>query len=182
MIEEIVLHPSMVTECPAILLEDDLDNRDAMENQDEFFISQHKKLNDKIIGVAEKSIAEVICLYAAPEVETWLIEDWENSFGDSRLFNQQIATQLRPLINKLKMECSGSFEHYSKYRTEKFSSWLIANIQKLSEIHRLEDSGMASYSKSKHGSQFLGKIDPAQVESKCRTYFAKAYHAIRKIV
>jgi hypothetical protein len=58
----------------------------------------------------------------------------------------------------------------------------MCNIKTLSEKHKIEDLKMASYSKRNHGSKFLGEIDPAKLEFKCRTYFAKAYHAIQKIV
>jgi len=182
MIEEIDMHPIIVLECPAILLEDDLDRRDAFVDQNEYLTEQHKRLSDKIKNIVHGVSAELICLYAAPEIETWLIEDWENSFGNAKLFNQQIATQLRPLINKMKDECGGSFEHYSHYRDNKFSDWLIDNIQSLSEKYRIENHEMASYSKSKHGSRFLGEIDPVKIEPKCRVYFSKAYHAIQRIV
>jgi hypothetical protein len=182
MIEEIAQHQDIVLKRPAILLEDDLDRRDALENQSEFLAARRKKLNDRISNAVEGSSAELICLYAAPEVETWLVEEWENSFGNSRLFNQQIATQLRPLINKIKAECGDSFESYSHYKDDKFSDWLSKHIQNLSEIHKIDDPEMASYSKRKHGSKFLGEIDPDKIAPKCRIYFAVAYHAIRKIV
>jgi hypothetical protein len=157
----------------------------AIALQDEFLAVQYKKLSDRISGISDiikNSSIELICLYAAPEIETWLIEDWESSFGNPRLFNQQIATQLRPLINKMKDDCDGSFEHYSHYKDNKFSDWLINNIQILSEIHGINNPQMASYSKRKHGSLFLREINPAKIEPKCRIYFAKAYYAIQKII
>ena len=182
MIDEVALHPSIVLDCPAILLEDDLDRRDVSENQSEFLATQQKKLSDRISSVVQGSSVKLICLYAAPEIEAWFFEDWENSFGNSRLFDQQIATQLRPIINKLKAECDGSLEQHSHYRSDKLSDWLINNIQNLSMVHNKEVTNLASYSKRRHGSKFLRNIDPAQIETKCRIYFSVAYHAIRKIV
>lgn len=181
MLEEIIQHPSILSDCPALLLEDDLDKRDALEDQDHFLTEQYEKLGAKLSNIVKGSSAKLICLYAAPEVETWFVEDWENSFGNARLFNQQIAVRLRPLINKLKSECEGSFERYSHHYEGKFSDWLINEIQKLSIVHRVEESRMASYSKRIHGSKFLSEIDPDKIEPKCRLYFSKAYYAIKQI-
>jgi len=181
MLDEVSKHPTILTECAAVLLEDDVDMRDASIDQDEFLVAQHKRLGAKLAEINSGCTAQMICLYAAPEIETWFIEDWKNSFGKTGDFNQQIATQLRTPLNKIKETCDGAFERYSHHFREKLSVWLSDETHKLSIEHNITDKRMASYSKSYHGSKFLRSINPAVVETKCRVYFAKAYHTIQGI-
>jgi len=181
MLDEIGEHSRILTECAAVLLEDDLDMRDAEEDQNTFLSAQQERLQAKLSAISEAGTARMICLYAAPEVETWLIEDWENSFGNARRFSQQIATQLRKPINDRKGVCGDSFERYSHHFSKKLSDWLVEQIQRLSIEYGITDVDKAFYSKKHHGSEFLRAIDPSVIEKKCRIYFAKAYHAIQNI-
>ena len=169
MLEEINAHPYILTECAAVLLEDDLDFRDAGENQAGFLQAQQARLDNKII-----------CMYAAPEIETWFVEDWENSFGNVRIFsNQQIATRLRSAVNRMKEECGGNLENYAQYHSDKFSDWIIEKIEQIALDYDI--IAPISYSKRLHGSKFLAEIDPEKVVQNCRVYFAKAYHKIKEL-
>ena len=181
MIEEIKEHLSILSECDAIVLEDDLDQRDSKEDQNEYLHKQQARLNATISGLSKTCKTRLICMYAAPEIETWLIEDWANSFGDTRLFDQQIATELRKSLNKMRDECGGNFECYSHHFTEKFSDWIVSKIQQLSIEFDIVNPDKASYSKMNHGAKFLRAIEPQRIESKCRVYFSDAYHAIKAI-
>ena len=181
MIAEINVHLSILSECAAVVLEDDLDRRDSSVDQNDYLRAQQERLDAILSGLAENRTAKMICLYAAPEIETWLIEDWANSFGDARLFDQKIATELRKALNKIRDECGGKFECYSHHFSEKFSDWIVDKVQQMSVGFGIADSLTASYSKANHGAKFLRAIEPQRIEPKCRIYFSKAYHAIKAL-
>ena len=181
MIEEIKDRPSILTKCVAIVLEDDLDFRDSKESQDEYLSKQQKKLDADLSAISAERTAKLICLYAAPEIETWLIEDWKNSFGNKNNLDQRISTELRKFLNSIKDKCDGNYERYSHYFEEKFSDSIIKNIRDLACKFYATDIDTASYNKAIDGAKFLRAIDPHVIEPKCRLYFAKAYHAIKDI-
>ena len=181
MIDEIMEHSVILTECVAVMLEDDLDRRDSSMDQDEYLQVQQDRLSATLSEIKEQRTAKFICLYAAPEVETWLIEDWGNSFGDAALFDSQIAAELRKALNKIRDDCGGNFECYSHHFSEKFSDWLIDRIQQCAVSLDKTDIEKASYAKKRLGAKFLQAIEPQIIEQKCRIYFAKAYHAIHEI-
>ena len=68
-----------IVECAAVLIEDDLDNRFYGWSQDRIdaFI---QKIRRSVCEAAEVDLP-VFILYAAPEVESWFIADWNGGFG-----------------------------------------------------------------------------------------------------
>ena len=176
MMDELELHPSILTECAAVLLEDDVDFRDKDTNQKTFLQQQETRLNNELKKLNTKSTTALICMYAAPEIETWLIEDWENSFGNPKRFNPTVATQLKTSINQIRTSCNNTMESYSHHHQGKLSDWIITKTKDLAQSDK--DS---IYSKRKHGSIFLSNIDPEKVANNCRTYFARAYHNIQSL-
>lgn len=63
----------------AILIEDDMDDR-FVDWSDERINAYKKEIHDTICGILQCDIP-VFFLYAAPEIESWFLADWNHSFG-----------------------------------------------------------------------------------------------------
>ncbi|MDR2869573.1 MAG: hypothetical protein LBV04_03900 [Deferribacteraceae bacterium] len=181
MLNEIKKH-SLLTDCHAILLEDDLDKRDKDIIPKDFLAQTQERMLSEFNKITTKHNARLICLYAAPEIETWFIEDWENGFGSQKyVLDHQIKAGLRKAIYDMKSKCNQGFERYHQHFEPKLSEWISSKIQELSITHVVTDPAKASYSKRIHGSVLLQQLDPAKLEAQCRLYFSPAYRAIQAI-
>lgn len=202
MLDRIREHPEtyLHDHCAGILLEDDADCR----------FSNLKELEEERDNIALK-IQEILgqevpfyFLVASPEVEAWLLADWNESFKSyyhsvyRRLgvnpfgFENRLKTYLTENVLK------GFEEQIELYgQPPKNNNGIISCSIKLSdqiiaafatvagsyvETHEavIQDDGFR-YKKDRDGKIMLGDIRPSQVADVCRIFFAPVYRKITAI-
>ncbi len=140
--------------CDAILIIDDLDCRD-YKQQHQFFLNTLETYNieniDKIIG------------FAAPELEAWIVADWNNTFAkysDFRGFHQKMQYWLST-DGKVSFEKPESFSEYDPQKgvcKEKLSEMIIQAVWETSRKR---------FSKAIHTPDLLQMANPENVALKC---------------
>ncbi len=153
-----------------ILLVDDADCRfDSMDAYHAWAAETQRKVC-RALGADVTFIA----LLAAPEVESWFVADWENSFR--RMYREQFD-HLRRALNKKNRDCGHqSIEDFGYPRDN------AACALKLSDFIRdaLNSApAPAYYDKRTKGVQMLQTIEPQNVNNKCDRYFRAAYTALQ---
>ena len=145
--------------CDLILVFDDLDCRDSQ--------TQKLKILSEISKIPECADIEKFVGFAAPEIEAWIIADWNNSIAKNSDFRGRhermrwwLSTQ-----RKVSFENPESFSEYDSQRDccrEKLSEYLIeSSVQ--DEVAR----DKARFSKGLHTPLLLREIDPNEVQKKC---------------
>ena len=199
-------HTREILECAAIIIEDDLDDKfvgwsaDAIDR----YIQDIKATIYSKLG-CEKPI---FIMYAAPEVESWFIADWENGFRflycnsglvsdvdtNGRMF---FTHHLKGYIEKeiLKEYCN-DIEKYGDFGGEyiKLSEQLVNAIQVDSKkyikkligtnkeyVEQISNSRYLYYSKKLHGDRMLRNISPEEVVKDCHKYFNHIYNELRTL-
>jgi hypothetical protein len=155
--------------CDLILVIDDLDCRDATKLEREFI--------DTIDSVQGSEEIERFVGFAAPELESWIIADWDNSIGRHPDFRSRGDSMKHWLINEKDIDFSQP-ESFSKYNIENDSC-----EDKLSEAIKEATIKEASkqqvnnniYSKGRHTPDLIMEIDPNIVKNKC-PLFNKLYN------
>ncbi len=140
--------------CDLILVIDDLDCRD-VEQQNQLFL---KAINI----VKEASEIKQIIAFAAPELESWIVADWQNTFAkhiDFRGFHQGMRHWL-----STKNFPFDAPESFSEYDSDKDSC-----KEKLSEliIEAVSEKAQKRYSKASHTPFLLQQVNPENVVEKC---------------
>ncbi|MEK8021959.1 MAG: DUF4276 family protein [Candidatus Parabeggiatoa sp.] len=144
------------TPCDLILVIDDLDCRD-QEKQTHLFL---EAIN---VVTGAKNIKRLVG-FAAPELEAWLIADWENTIAkhhDFRGCHQALRWWLSHEKN-IGFEAPESFSDYDSERDccqDKLSEALIESTQR----HECKDI----FSKGVHTPVLLGQIEVETVRNKC---------------
>lgn len=142
--------------CDLLLIIDDLDCHAMLERQEHF-----QAAIDEISDA--DNIERLIC-FASPEIEAWIIADWQNTLAADADFRQYHAS----MRHWLSTQANVSFENpedFSEYApsknacTEKLSNVLIA----ASKLH----PDCTTYSKSLHTPRFVKGISPDTVSQKC---------------
>ena len=145
--------------CNVIFVIDDLDCR----NEDE----QRRHLTQAIDLVDGTEGIEKLVGFAAPELEAWVIADWDNSVARHPDFRQR-HNSMRHWLSTTKnvpFDAPESFGDYDREKdtcNEKLSDAIIE-----STIRTKEDRECSRYSKRLHTPTLLLKIDPAIVKTKC---------------
>lgn len=153
--------------CDLILVFDDLDCRDSQEE---------KKKIEKIWSEISKKIPECADIkkfvgFAAPEIEAWIIADWNNSIATNSDFRGKRHERMRWWLStqrKVSFENPEAFSEYDAEKDccrEKLSEALID-----SSVQDEVDRGKARFSKGLHTPLLLGEIDPNEVQKKCRLF------------
>ena len=145
--------------CDLILVFDDLDCRDSQ--------TQKSKILSEISKIPECADIEKFVGFAAPEIEAWIIADWNNSIAKHSDFRGRhermrwwLSTQ-----KKVSFENPESFSEYDPQRDccrEKLSEYLIE-----SSVQDEVDRDKARFSKGLHTPLLLREIDPNEVQKKC---------------
>lgn len=205
--EDMRKHKDILRNYSAILIEDDMDDKyfkQGAKGRDYSKIEVRKsEITDEIRGILGKECMPVFFLYALPEIESWFLADWENSFGREYALKlldmnayfsvtfrnyvvKNVLTELYPIED---VEDYGIFE--GEYK--KLSDELIASLQ----AYSYEDSGLKNnvqynmrinefiknndlrYSKREEGINMLRRLSPDKVASVCGHYFAKTYRELK---
>ncbi|HYO06728.1 MAG TPA: DUF4276 family protein [Phototrophicaceae bacterium] len=158
--------------CDLILVFDDLDCRDAQEEK-------RKILEDEIPKILECADIQKIVGFAAPEIEAWIIADWNNSIAkhpDFRGRHERMRWWLSTQ-KKVSFENPESLSEYDSQRDccrEKLSEYLIE-----SSVQDEVDRDKARFSKGLHTPLLLREIDPNKVQKKC-PLFRELYNYLNK--
>ena len=143
--------------CNLILVFDDLDCRDPIQQKEKILSAISGNINNIPIFVG----------FAAPELEAWIIADWNNSVAqhpDFRGRHQRMRWWLSTQIN-IPFDDPESFSEYDNQRDccqEKLSQALVD-----SSVLEEFDSRSTRYSKGSHTPELLGYINPFEVQQKC---------------
>lgn len=183
----------------AILIEDDKDSRflseqkdgsSAINNEDwELFKNNVKQQLEK-----KKINIPVIIFLAAPEVESWFISDWENSFGNAYTDelkgpgNKYFSTVFRRYINEKilttqyleSVEAYGYFDGKYKKLSEEIQNALSTN-DFMKEYKPYTEHKPIGYSKRSQGEIMLRDIVPENVLKCCNVFFKDGYYDLKKI-
>lgn len=145
--------------CDLILVFDDLDCRDSE--------TQKSKILSEISTIPECADIKNFVGFAAPEIEAWIIADWNNSIAKNSDFRGRhermrwwLSTQ-----RKVSFENPESFSEYDSQRDccrEKLSEYLIE-----SSVQDEVDRDKPRFSKGLHTPLLLREIDPNEVQKKC---------------
>lgn len=196
-----------IRECAAILIEDDLDDRFLNFSQDKID-EYNRKIKENVQQKVGRDIP-VYILYAAPEIESWFVADWENGFEFLYSQNSVVSDiekngrtffthHLKQYIESevLKEYCE-DIEKYGVFDGEykKLSDQLIKAIQVdikdyISNLHgtnkqyvkQIVDSRCLYYSKRLHGDMMLRNILPENVGKGCLNYFRNTYFELQGFV
>ena len=206
-------YPDELRNCIGVLIEDDLDGKFYEEDEGPPKTPKAKKnieyynyIKDVEENVRQRLNKEedflVIQLYAAPEIEAWMISDWENSFGKiygphnmnilTAHENSFFSTLFRGYVkDRILMQYKDSIEEYGYFGCEyrKMSDELISGLQEfkveMSENTETEKKIKYNqniyYSKQLHGDVILRELNPDLLVDKCPRYFAEVYRQIKAV-
>lgn len=153
----------------AILILDDLDCCDAANRE--------QLLMNAVDVVAGSTNIPRIIAFAAPELEAWLIADWENTVArdvdfrsNHRLMQYWLSQKSVPFSSP---ESFGVFDPTKNACGEKLSDLIIESS--------LQHSDGAIYSKKIHTPRLLQNLDPSIVSGKCPK-FNSFFASVRRIV
>ena len=141
--------------CDVIFILDDLDCHDAETRKRSFL-----ETTTKILG--EENIPICVGL-AAPELESWIIADWDNTFAKDIDFRKKHEGMRWELSHQkyVPFERPETFSHYDPGKDackEKLSEVII-------EVAKIQ--GETTYSKATHTPRLLLQSNPEIVKSKC---------------
>lgn len=151
-----------------ILLIDDADCRLKKDGAPSF-IQWCSTLQKEISEILKKPIIFEVLL-ASPEIEAWLLSDWDNTFA---VEYRDISAHIQYNISKSDIIEFLNSDNIEEYGGEYLNgSCSIKISKKIQEIVSRESSGNKSYfySKRLHGVSMLNRLDPKRVEEKCRQY------------
>jgi hypothetical protein len=146
--------------CDLILVFDDLDCRDSE--------TQKSKILSEISRIRECADIEKFVGFAAPEIEAWIIADWNNSIAKHSDFRGTRHERMRWWLStqrKVSFENPEAFSEYDSHRDccrEKLSKALVD-----SSVQDEVDRDQARFSKGYHTPLLLREIDPNEVQKKC---------------
>jgi Domain of unknown function (DUF4276) len=147
-------------QCDLIFVLDDLDCKDATEMEYHF--------KDAIVEVPGAGIIDQLIGFASPEMEAWLIADWDNSFASHTDFNTHEAALNHNLSTTGNVDFSDP-EAFSCYDAVKNSC-----REKLSTViyNSCKTVGAPDFSKRDHTPEMLKKLLAEKVSQTCPLFRA----------
>jgi hypothetical protein len=147
--------------CDVILIFDDLDCRDSREQEEKFINAA-----DSVDGA--KEIPKIVG-FAAPEMESWIVADWDHSIGRHVDFRaNRRHERMRHWLShdrNVPFHAPESFGTYDARRDscdEKISKLIIE-----SSMRAKEDGTLPCYAKGRHTPILLLDLDCHVVKQKC---------------
>lgn len=171
-----------------LLVIDDADCR-FNEGSTETFESFHAKWQAKIDETLGRHVPFYV-LFASPEVEGWLLADWDNSF--KKEYPSRDYPQVEhELFRYIQSDILG--EQYRE-DIENFGGALLRGACTIKISTQIQNAFVAEelgsillqypklrYNKNSNGSSMLKRIDPERVAGKCRRYFAPTYRELSQL-
>jgi hypothetical protein len=153
--------------CDLILVFDDLDCRSSEKQKEKILLAISK--------IKESSGIKKLVVFAAPELESWIIADWNNSIGQHPDFRNR-HLRMRWWLSTQKNIPFDSPESFSEYDSERDCcreklSEAIIDSSVLDEF----DSTLTRFSKGLHTPQLLLDIQPTEVQKRC-PLFSELYN------
>jgi hypothetical protein len=157
--------------CDLILVFDDLDCRNYEQQKQEFL--------DSIQQIDNTDNIPVLIAFAAPELESWIIADWDNSIAKHSDFRNRHGKMRYWLSKECKIPFDNpeSFSEYDQSRDccqEKLSELLIESTTREDESNFKQ----TPFSKKIHTPILITSIIPDVVKSKC-PLFKQFYNDLR---
>lgn len=181
----------------AILIEDDKDNRfltmlpDGSGRMNSKEWAEYKKTITDHINALYPELP-VLFFLAAPEVETWLITDWENGVGS--MFKRELGADTNRYFNivfrkyvndEILKDYKESIEEYGYFsgQYQKLSEKLQEALKEGNYWNNRYDAAeyKLSYSKKIQGGNALEQIEPDIVKNKCTLFFRDAFYQLQNI-
>ena len=163
--------------CDLILVFDDLDCRDSHEEKKKI----KKILKDEISKIPECADIKKLVGFAAPEIEAWIIADWNNSIakhpdfrGRQERMRWWLSTQ-----KKVSFENPESFSEYDDAKKVCCREKLSDALYDSTIVQHESNLDQARFSKKLHTPSLLMAIDPNKVQKKC-PLFRKLYNKLNK--
>lgn len=189
----VALYKNEYLEYSAIIIEDDLDCRLSPEQIDEY----KKQIEQTIWDKLGKAIP-VIFLFASPEIETWFICDWDNSFlhvYKDQFFCHHLKIYLDKIvineywqkgIENFGMK-DGIYIKLSDSLQDAVANGVKDELRKLysnntlppDAIRIIEDRSLY-YSKKIHGDSMLRNIEPENFIEQCSIFFKPAFIELKE--
>lgn len=150
--------------CDCILVIDDLDCRDARKRSEAF--------DDAINSVqGAENVARFIG-FAAPEIEAWLIADWNNTFAshpDFRGFHEKLRYVLSRTyrVPFEEPETFSEYDHEKDACKDKLSEAIISATE---FVDAESPDGCAVYKKGTHTPEMLNQANASNVSEKCKLF------------
>lgn len=184
----------------AVIIEDDKDNRFLRVQSNglaSIDLEGWKNYKIHVLNrLAEKGVSvPVIFFLAAPEVESWFIADYQNSFGKvfatklssrqncffSNQFNKYLKSQIltKAYINSI--ESYGYFNNFYYKLSEKIQDAIYTNAFFSEETPSLNSNISLRYSKRVEGEEMLYNIDPQTVSKLCNKFFKESYLELQQL-
>lgn len=172
-----------------VLLIDDADCRFQAPDKDAAaWVEKHGALVRK---AAARPELRFLALFASPEIETWLLADWEQSFGEEYrtivgdLLAHLAAGILGPQPWTTLEDYGGGYEEERKSCRRKLSDDLNSVLAQLAtqaaQVGRDVPQGLYTYSKKTNGPRMLQRIRPTEVAKLCATHFEPVYLELRAL-
>lgn len=141
--------------CDLILVFDDLDCRDSD--------LQSRKFRGAIESVVGDQLPTLIC-FAAPEIESWIIADWDHAMSQYAFFSRSSSYDMKRCLQTRYNVSFDNPENFSEYDANKDSC-----RDKLSVAMEQCAAEFASkhYSKGTDSSELIKKLNPEIVQQKC---------------
>jgi hypothetical protein len=154
----------------AYVLIDDADCRFCDREPTEALLEFQQQLQEQVKTLLDRTIP-VICLLASPEIETWLVADWERSFAKT------YPTIERDLRQRLRTRWgSGPLEGFGCPRKDGSCSRKLST-----ELQEEVKMAGGIYSKRIDGALMLMRIRPEQVEKQCTGLFRTSLQDLRRL-
>ncbi len=208
-------HKEEFSDFDAIIIEDDLDglfNEELVPGDKKSLVSKRTQSFEKHCNIIRETVREklnrdasfpVIQFYAAPEIETWFLSDWRNSFGSvygpkgmallTSAENDFFSARFQPYIrNYVLHEYENFLENYGYFDGiySKLSDNIISSFDSFKVTMAGENLPLAKaisikerlyYSKRLHGGEMLKQISPEAVRAKCPVYFQEAFSLLKNL-
>lgn len=155
-----------------VVIIDDADCRFCDDDEDsQRFREWCDDVEKRVREAAVRPELEVVVLLASPEIEAWLILDWENTFGS--LYGRQSHVLART-IRKPFLEKREAFGC-----PEKAGGGCTTKLRRLVEGAVIDLGTNARYRPAIEGCQMLAMADPQRVAERARVFFRPGYLRLR---
>ena len=142
--------------CDLILVIDDLDCHDAEGRRNLF--------DSSISRVERASGIDHYVGFASPEIEAWIVADWESSIGRDPDF-RECHLQMRHWLSTEKGVSVGQPETFS--RLDEKSGTCVEKLSDAIVESSLQCGAQSRFAKGVHTARFLGMISPDVVRDRC---------------
>jgi len=154
-----------------ILVIDDLDCGDLNHQRQQFL--------DCITNIDKTENIERYIAFAAPEIESWIIADWDHTLAKAKTFKAKHQRMRHWLSTQKKVpfdqpESFGEYNHNKKSCKEKLSNLLIE-----ASSQEIEDQGK-EYKKSEDSPELLLRIEKEILVQKC-PIFGDFHHFMQRL-